>query len=73
MPRVWDWLVAQGLYRDIVSVCVVGLLAPIVAYRPWKKHRETQKQIADSLNTKTPGGLSDVVKALRDRDTGSRT
>lgn len=64
MSSFWNWLVANGLYRDIISVVVVGILAPLVAYRPWKKHRATQKQIADSLDTSTPGGLTDVLRAV---------
>jgi hypothetical protein len=70
MASFWDWLVSQGLYHDIVNLCLLFIFGPILAYHPWKKHRESQKEIANALDTRTPGGLADVVRAVREQDSG---
>lgn len=59
------WLEFDGdLWRAVVEFSVFGILGWIVGVLPWRRSRKTQKQIADSLNTDTPGGLTDLVKAI---------
>jgi hypothetical protein len=58
---VYYWLVNNGLWRDVVSWGVVVLLSAVVARSPWKR----QKHIEDLLDTDKPGGLTEVVHALR--------
>lgn len=66
---VWHWLVAQGLYRDLLASTIastIGLTAArIVTWRPLKRHTKLQEQIADRLDTSTPGGLGTVNEQLK--------
>ena len=67
MIFVWHFLVANGLYRYFVGwlvgfvfgVLIVGTIRRTVK-RLWREHVHTQQKIADSLDTSTPGGLSDL-------------
>jgi hypothetical protein len=68
---IFEWLVANNLWKAAVAFWVTVILAAAFGalarpWRAWKEHRETQKAIADRLDTRTEGGLADVVKALRD-------
>jgi hypothetical protein len=63
IPATWHWLVNEGLLRDVVAVVSAGVVSPILAV-PAKRFRATQKDIADKLDTTTPGGLKDVVDML---------
>lgn len=67
---VWSWLVANGLYRDLLAASIAILVTHIFAWRPWRKHVQRQKQMIDLLNTQTPGGMKDVVDELRKPYTG---
>jgi hypothetical protein len=64
------WLESNNLYKATVAFFVTLLLgvalgAVMRPWRAWKTHRETQEKIADRLDTSTPGGLSDLIHALR--------
>lgn len=61
MTALWQWLQAQGLVRDIVATVVGVTGAHLAGWRP-KRHQRTQEQIADRLDTSTPGGLGEIVK-----------
>ena len=77
-----DWLVQKvvlgNVVGDVVGALVtfilVGLLLrPFAAWikREWAAHREAQanqRLIADRLDTQTPGGLGDILDALRVSD-----
>lgn len=60
----WGWLVAQGLYKDLLATVVAAVAGHLAAYLPLRAHRRRQDKIADLLNTDTPGGLAEVVKAV---------
>jgi hypothetical protein len=76
----WGWLVANGLLKDAVSWAVfTGLTAAFAwwkgrhLWREWREHKATQERIADHqgriadlLDTGTPGGLADLVEAVKD-------
>lgn len=64
------WLEANNLFKAAVAFWVtlflgVALTALMRPWRAWKTHRDTQEKIADRLDTSTPGGLSDLIHALR--------
>jgi hypothetical protein len=61
----WQWLVDQGLYRDLLATTVAMTGAHLVLWRPLRRHRRVQEQIADRLDTSTPGGLGDLTAALQ--------
>lgn len=67
---IWQWLVANGLFRDVLATSIGLGAAKLMTMRPVQQHRQNQAQIADLLNTRTPGGLSDVVKAVKKREAG---
>lgn len=77
MVAAYEWLVAQGLWNDVVAVLVSLIVARVfwpflrdawVAH-VWRQHRmiEQQTRIADLLDTDKPGGLTDVIEALERR------
>lgn len=61
---IYDWLVNQGLWKALVSWVVIAVMTALVGWRPWRKFRKTQREIADNLDTSTPGGLTDVMHAV---------
>lgn len=66
---VLEWLVQNNLFKATVAFGVTLTLGTLVTLccRPWKawKHRrQLQERIADSLDTTTPGGLTDLVHRL---------
>lgn len=69
MSAAWGWLVANGLWHDLVGWAVFTVCTGTLAWwkaRPWvREHLERQRRIADLLDTDTPGGLADVHAALR--------
>jgi hypothetical protein len=69
MSGAYHALVADGLWKDVLSFSIVTAGAAIVAkvklIPAWRKHREQQDRTADLLDTQTPGGLADVVDALK--------
>ena len=64
----WHWLVANDLWHAVVATLVSLPAAVVVAWAPWKRHRAAQSRISDLLDTSTPGGLTDVVEAVRDQE-----
>lgn len=64
MTALWHWLEDQGAVRDLVATTIAVASAHVAGWRP-RKHQRTQEQIADRLDTDTPGGLSDVVHHLK--------
>lgn len=72
---MWHFLTTHGFYDAVVSATVSTTIGVLIARglawrltsRALKLLRERvqhEKQIADLLNTATPGGLTDVVKQL---------
>jgi hypothetical protein len=66
-------LVALGFYRDLTAAVVGAIVARIVAENPLRKHRKAvaanarrQAEIIDLLDTTTPGGLADVLEAVKE-------
>jgi hypothetical protein len=53
-----------GLWKAVVAFWVAVILGWLIGVLPWRRNRKTQKAIADSLNTNTPGGLTDLVTAV---------
>ena len=65
----YQWLETNNLWKASLAFFVtlllcVGITAAMRPWRAWQKHREIQDKIADRLDTSTPGGMADVVKAL---------
>jgi hypothetical protein len=72
--HVFHWLQVNGFWTACIAWSVFGILTAAAAWRPWHRHAKVQAEIADRLNTKTPGGLTDLVKAvdkLREQDGGA--
>jgi hypothetical protein len=66
---IFEWLVANNLFKATIAFCVTVILGGLLTLccRPWKayKHRkQLQERIADSLDTRTPGGLTELVHRL---------
>ena len=59
--------VVSDVEFDAVGATVALLFGALVTTpltRMWRQHQRTQQLIADRLDTSTPGGLHDVVKAI---------
>jgi hypothetical protein len=62
---IYLWLEGEGnLWKAVVAFWVAVILGWLVGVLPWLRNRKTREQIADRLNTETPGGLADLVKAI---------
>lgn len=64
------WLEENNFWKSQVAFWVTIALSAIVGvflrpWRAWKRHKATQEAIADRLDTQTPGGLADLVAALK--------
>ena len=59
------WLENQGLWKAVIGWLVGTVFGTVFVRRSWMKHRKAQADIADSLNTKTPGGLTEVSDQLK--------
>lgn len=67
---IYVWLDNDGgLWKAVVGFWIVFVFTWLVGVLPWRRSRKVQKQIADSLDTNTPGGLADLVRAIEKRDT----
>jgi membrane protein implicated in regulation of membrane protease activity len=64
--HVCHWLQVNGFWVAVIAWAVFSGLTVIAGWRPWRRHRKLQEQIADSLDTSTPGGLTDLVEAVRE-------
>ena len=67
MGHVGHWLVANGLWKDLLAAVIALAVTRVAAWRPLRRLR----RIEDLLDTDSPGGLRDVVRALRGEDDGS--
>ena len=67
---MWHWLVANGLYRDLIAATVAVIVTHLFAWRPLRAHRRRQERIIGLLDTGKPGGLTDVVSAVKRRERG---
>jgi len=68
---VWSWLIANGLYRDLIAATVGVIVTHLFAWRPLRAHRRRQEKIIGLLDTSSPGGLADVVDAVKRTERGS--
>lgn len=68
---MWHWLVANGLYRDLLAATVGVIVTHLFAWRPLRAHRRRQEKIIGLLDTGKPGGLTDVVDAVKRTERGS--
>lgn len=66
MGGAWHWLIANGLYKDLLAAVVALAVTRVAAWRPMRRLR----RIEDLLDTDSPGGLREVVRALRGEDHG---
>lgn len=69
MHAAWHWLILNGLWKDLLAAFIALAVTRAAAWRPLKRLGASQRRIEDALDTRSPGGLHDVVKALR-RDDG---
>jgi len=61
MGHIWRWLITNGLYKDLLAAIVALAVTRVAAWRPLRRLR----RIEDLLDTDSPGGLREVVRALR--------
>lgn len=68
---VINWLVQQGLIKDIVSwgvgLFMGGVLGTLISLKIkdlFESHKYNQEIIADRLNANTPGGLGEIKRLL---------
>lgn len=62
MSSVWQFLVSNGVVSAVLRYAVIALLGVLVKYV--REHVKQQKRIEGLLDTRTPGGLRDVVDAI---------
>ena len=67
MGHIGHWLVANGLYKDILATSIAAVVARLAAWRPLRDHARRQDRIADLLDTDSPGGLTDLLDELKKR------
>jgi hypothetical protein len=72
MIQVYQWLVANGMWKDILAASIAVLVARLFAWKPFKRMRAAQDKIQDQLDTSTPGGLTDVLNAIVASQPGSQ-
>lgn len=70
------WLEGNNLWKAVVAFWVTLLLSAVVGLvlRPWqafKRNREIQEKIADHLDTSTPGGITELIQAVKALNTDS--
>jgi hypothetical protein len=61
----YHWLTDNGLWRSVIGTAVGFVFGIIVALRPFRKLHRSLFHIADQLDTTTPGGLTDILHALK--------
>lgn len=66
MSHVWSALVGAGLLKDLLASSLAFGVAHLFAWLPGpvRAHMRAQKKIANSLDTSSPGGLTDLVAAV---------
>lgn len=69
MEAAWNWLVENGLWRDVLAAVVALIVGNVFALRTirkaFRRHAAGQERISDLLDTSTPGGLAEVVGVIR--------
>lgn len=66
--QAWHWLVIHNLWQSVIGWAVITFGTAAVAWRPWRKHRTVQRAIADRLDSSTPGGITDLIQAVKGGD-----
>ena len=61
MGSTWHWLITNGLDKDLLAAVVALAVTRVAAWRPMRRLR----RIEDLLDTDSPGGLTDLLRALR--------
>jgi len=69
---IYSWLIHNHLWPAVVSWFVGILLGAMFSWIPFKKHLRKQNDIADKLDTKTPGGMRDIALLLAALQDGSK-
>jgi hypothetical protein len=66
---VFNWLVANNLWRDVIQLSVASIFGFFLARIPWKRQQKVQAQsqaeLMDKLDAKTPGGLGEIATLLQ--------
>jgi len=62
---VIHWLTQNSIPGAVAKWAIIGLLGWIV--KLVKQHIHVQHEIRDQLDTSTPGGLRDVVEAVKEQ------
>lgn len=62
--NVGQWLIQEGVYRDLIAALVGVAVTTLVGFIPFRKSQRRSAKVADALDTSTPGGLTDVMYAL---------
>lgn len=66
---VYDWLVSNNLWKDVVQLSVAAIFGYFLARVPWKKQlkkqAENQAELMERLNAETPGGIGDLASLLK--------
>jgi hypothetical protein len=62
--HVAHWLQVNGFWTAVIAWSVFSMLTVAAAWMPWRKSRKVQAEIANNLDTSTPGGLTDLVNAV---------
>lgn len=67
MNTVWDWLVTQGLYHDLVSAFILVPIMRIMALKPLKRVENAVKRVENAIDTAIDREL-DRMREERSRD-----
>jgi hypothetical protein len=59
LPIILHWII-----QDLLAVAVGFVFGRIIATKRFSKFLDNQAKVADSLDTNTPGGLTDVVNMI---------
>ena len=66
---VFNWLVANNLWRDVIQLSVASIFGYVLGRLPWKRLKKQQARnqaaVMDKLNAETPGGLGDIATLLQ--------
>ncbi len=73
MLHLYHALVQAGLYHYILAWTVATVLTWLVAHRKYLQHKRTQERIADLLDTRTPGGLAELLKTIAQHEKDDST
>jgi hypothetical protein len=68
VQNLYNHLIALGFYRDLVGAVTGAAVAWAAAQHPLRKLHKRLKAIENELDTSTPGGLTDVMNAVKDRN-----